>query len=116
MDPSSSVIHCVMSGTLLNLSEPLIFASIELGNHPEITESLRGSNQSVGIKGLVHYKHQYVSKRFVGFFGFVLFLLFRATPKAYGGSQARGTVRATAAGLHHRHSNIRSKPRLRPTP
>ena len=43
-------------------------------------------------------------------------LLFRAALKAYGGSQARGQIRATAAGLHHSHSNIRSEPLLRPTP
>ena len=29
------------------------------------------------------------------------FCLFRATPAAYGGSQARSRIRATAAGLHH---------------
>ena len=43
-----------------------------------------------------------------------LFCLFRAAPAAYGSSQARGPVGATAAGLHHSHS--RSEPRLRPTP
>ena len=32
--------------------------------------------------------------------------LFRATPTAHGGSQARGAIRALAAGLHH--SNTRS--------
>ena len=37
-----------------------------------------------------------------------LFLLFRATPEAYGGSQARGQIRAGAAGLHHSHSNTGS--------
>ena len=41
-----------------------------------------------------------------------LFCLFRTTSMAYGGSQARGRIRATAAGLHHSHSNIRSKARL----
>ena len=35
--------------------------------------------------------------------------LFRATPMAYGGSQARGQIRGTAAGLHHSHSNARSE-------
>ena len=30
---------------------------------------------------------------------------------AYGGSQARDRIRATAAGLHHSHSNARSEPR-----
>ena len=32
------------------------------------------------------------------------------------GSQARGPIGAAAAGLHHSHSNTRSKPHLRPTP
>ena len=47
---------------------------------------------------------------------FFAFCLFRAAPKACGGSQARGRIRATAAGLQHSHSNAGSKPRLRPTP
>ena len=29
---------------------------------------------------------------------------FRATPEAYGSSQARGQIGATAAGLHHSHN------------
>ena len=45
-----------------------------------------------------------------------LFLLFRATPTAYGGSQARGPIRATAANLLHSHSNPGSEPCLRPLP
>ena len=36
----------------------------------------------------------------------------RATPTAYGSSQARGWIRAT--GLHHRYSNVGSKPCLWP--
>ena len=36
-------------------------------------------------------------------------------PAAYGGSQARGRVRAVATGLHHNHSNARSEPHLQPT-
>ena len=35
---------------------------------------------------------------------------------AYGGSQARGLIRATVSGLHHSHSHAGSEPRLRPTP
>ena len=38
-----------------------------------------------------------------------LFLLFRATPVAYGSSQARGPTGAAAAGLHHSHSNMGSE-------
>ena len=41
---------------------------------------------------------------------------FRATPTVHGGSQARGRIGATVAGLHHSHSHARSEPRLGPTP
>ena len=40
------------------------------------------------------------------------FLLFRAAPGAYGGSQARGRIGAVAASLRHSHSNVRSEPHL----
>ena len=50
------------------------------------------------------------------FFFFFLFLLFRATPSACGGYQARGWIGAAAVGLHHSHSNVGSEPSLRPTP
>ena len=55
------------------------------------------------------------------YFIFILFIytfiyLFRATPSAYGGSQARGRIGAIAAALHHSHTNTRSEPCLRPTP
>ena len=42
--------------------------------------------------------------------------LFRATPSAYGGAQARGRMGALATSLHHSHSNARSEPRLQPIP
>ena len=48
-------------------------------------------------------------------FSFFLFCLFRVTPAAYGSSQARVQIRATAAGLCHSHSNVRSEPPLQPT-
>ena len=50
------------------------------------------------------------------------FSLFRAAPAAFGGSQARGQMRATASGLHRctpvytSHSNARSAQSLQPTP
>ena len=47
---------------------------------------------------------------------FFLFCLFRATPLAYGSSQARGPIWAVAASLHHSHSYTRSEPCLWPTP
>ena len=50
------------------------------------------------------------------FFYFCLFAFSRATPVAYGGSQARGLLRVVAAGLHQSHSNSGSEPHLQPTP
>ena len=44
------------------------------------------------------------------FFG--LFVLFRATPTAYGGSQARGLIGPVATRLRRSHSNARSELRL----
>ena len=42
-------------------------------------------------------------------FYFWSFVLFRAAPMAYGGSQARGLIVATAAILYHSHSNATTK-------
>ena len=52
---------------------------------------------------------------FLFFVCFCLFAIFWATPVAYGGSQARGRIGATAAGLRQNHSNVGSEPRLQPT-
>ena len=49
------------------------------------------------------------------FFVFLFFFLFRATPAAYGSSQARGRIGAAAAGLRHSCSNARSELPLSPT-
>ena len=46
------------------------------------------------------------------FFNFI----FRAAPTAYGSSQARGWIRASAASLCHNHSHARSKVHLLSTP
>ena len=52
----------------------------------------------------------------VAWFKTLLLLLFGAPPTAYGGSQARGRIRAAATSLPHSHSNAGSQPHLRPTP
>ena len=46
---------------------------------------------------------------------FCFVLLFRAALVACGGSQVRGGIEATAAGLCHSHSNAGSEPSLQPT-
>ena len=37
-------------------------------------------------------------------------------PTVYGGSQAKGRIRAATASLDHSHSNAGPKPSLQPTP
>ena len=53
---------------------------------------------------------------FFNFLAFYFFCLFAAAALAYGGSQSRSQARAAAAGLCHRHSNVRSELCLWPTP
>ena len=55
-------------------------------------------------------------KKYYFYFIYLFICFFRATPEAYGASQARGLIRATAAGLHQSHRNTRSEPRLQPMP
>ena len=62
---------------------------------------------------VIMFHHVFFSPSELEFF---FFLLFMATPLAYGGSQARGQIGAVATGLYHSHSNARSKLCLRPTP
>ena len=50
------------------------------------------------------------------FFFFFFFAISWTAPAAYGGSQARGQIEATSAGLYHSHSNVGSEPHLQPTP
>ena len=49
-------------------------------------------------------------------FYFFSFCLLRATPAAYGGSQASGLIRAVVASLHQSHSSTRSESGLQTTP
>ena len=60
------------------------------------------------FRSLTHYITRELWKciRFV-----CLFLFFRAAPSAYGCSYSRGWIRATAARLHHNHSNAGFEPR-----
>ena len=73
-----------------------------------------------GFHHTVLYERERGNQKRTAFFFFFLFisflfLLFRATPAACGGSQAVGPIRATVACLHHSHSNERSKPCFQPT-
>ena len=61
---------------------------------------------------LCHSPAEWVKGFFVVVVVFVL--LFRTTPEAYGGFQARGLIRATATSLRQSQSNAGSE--LRPTP
>ena len=43
---------------------------------------------------------------------FFFFVFSKATPTAYGTSQARGLIGAPVASLHHSHTTTRSEPCL----
>ena len=76
---------------------------------PPATRKVRGRNSSVH-PGFIHiWAH-------ANLFCVCVFCLFRAAPAAHGSSQARGGIRAVAAGLHHSHSHVRSELHLQPTP
>ena len=47
---------------------------------------------------------------------FFFFNLFKATPAAYGGFQARGQMGGGATSLHPSHSNAKSEPYLQTAP
>ena len=69
----------------------------------------------VGISLVSEVEHLFIFFFFIFFF-FCLLPFLWAAPAAYGGSQARGQIGATAAGLHYSHSNTRSEQCLQPTP
>ena len=69
-----------------------------------------------GTKYLTTLLPQWIIHRWLRSWIFFFCLFFRASSMTCGGSQARGLVRATAAGLCHSHSNARSEPHLWPTP
>ena len=57
-----------------------------------------------------------ITDPFYYFILFLFFAFFRATPAAYGSSQARGQIRAITVSLRHSYSNSGSEPHLQSTP
>ena len=79
--------------------------------------------ESHAIDGSIVWYMNYISIQlflcvfvFVGFLFAFCFWPFRVALPAYGGSQARGHIGATAVCLHHSHSHAGSEPHLRATP
>ena len=71
--------------------------------------------QGENVTKILSLNLQQLRKKNLDFF-FFFFLLFRAAPATYRGSQVRGLIGATAAGLYHSHSNAGSEPHLWSTP
>ena len=87
------------------LKRPQIFGCFVLLLGINFITFVRGnSTVIIGNQGLSHNG--------LPFDFFFFFFLFMASPKAHRGSRARGGIGATAAGLHHSHSNVASQPRL----
>ena len=51
----------------------------------------------------------YFFKIYFSIYLLIYFCLFRATPMAYGSSQAKEQIGAIAAGLNHSHGNVGSE-------
>ena len=68
------------------------------------------------LKSLFWFIYESINFLFLLMYLFIFCFFFRATPTAYGGSQARGPIGAVATNLRHSHSNARFEPHLRPTP
>ena len=73
----------------------------------------RGWTGSLGLVDANYYIYFFM---FYFIYLFTYFLLFRATPTTYRSSQTGGQIGSTVAGLSYSHSNMGSKPHLRPTP
>ena len=84
----------------------------------QVLEILYKCKIAPDIKRFLHKCHS--SHYFLFLFLFLFFCLFLhvfgAAPSAHGSSQPRGQIVAVATGLHHSHSNTRSKRHLWPTP
>ena len=65
-----------------------------------------------GVDHMIGHKTSLNKCRVIDIIIFLSFCLFRATPTAYGDSQARGPIGAVAAGLCHSHRNAESEPHL----
>ena len=94
--------------TLTPSSPPLCLGLFHLGTLSPVPPTSSWSLWSMGVPLL--------SQAQGGSFFFFFWSFFRVTPKAYGSSQAKGPIRAIAAGLRHSHSNMGSELRLRPAP
>ena len=70
---------------------------------------LNGKSPSPPLSAFLHPSCPHPHMQCLSSFFFFFFFLFRATPEAYGSSQARGGIGAAAASLCCSHSNTRSE-------
>ena len=105
-------------GYLLQNLDSLCFLTSGPQPSPHATHE-RGSSHATLLPLVDHHSTVtlFLFIYFFYFFYFFVFLLFLwAASAAYGGSQARGPIRAAATGLCQSHRNAGSELRLQPTP
>ena len=93
---------------ILSIFEDQITVKLSLKHQTLICLTVSGGLESRSVLAELVYlriSHDIAVKLSPGSFC----LFFRATPTAYGGSQARGRIGAIATGQHHSHSNTRSE-------
>ena len=87
-----------------------------LVNPKDATRKLLQLNNEFGkVAGYKINTQKSAAFLFFFFLSFFFFLL-RVALVAYGGSQAKGGIRAAAASLHQSHTNARAEPHVQPTP
>ena len=94
----------------------MVFASEDSANCGNIWKYLGKNSRNFQKAKLEFAGHTAVITFCNLILNFFFFCFFRAASVAYESSQARGRIRATAAGLHNSHSHTGSELRLWPTP
>ena len=107
-----------MSGARADpLSIPVTSVSYSPGQHGwSVCSGRKGSREIERGETIVKTQSGFLPHVVVVVVLFCFFAFFRAAPKAYGRSQARGRMGATPAGPHHSHCNMGSEPSLQSTP
>ena len=104
--PNALAIYTVPAGSFVQLEKPERMLC-----KPTVWQPHGGQTAVNDIIQHTYKLHSALSHLFV-----CAFVLFRATPVAYGNSQAKVQIGATAGLRHsHSHSNVISEARLQPT-
>ena len=108
------------SGLCHTVQRFLFVSSPDFSPSPVSLATLKHLLGSIHVFYVLYTHGKYPTCQALGLYWFILFifylLIFKASPMAYGSFQVKGLAPwvKVATGLHHSHSNAKSKPHLRP--